>query len=112
MDAPQRITDLRAVADTLADERSGGWLANSIAAGIAQALEAQHKPTVAEQISDLLISGLTGRLLLAELRRRFSQASRGDVFLGIAMAASWTEAWITLAEVERDIAQAETVAAA
>ena len=63
--------------------------------------------STAEDLADLLTSGLVGRQLIGELWRRFDRATRWDVFLGVALAATLMEARITLAEVERDLAQAE-----
>jgi hypothetical protein len=43
-------------------------------------------------LADLLISGVTGFRLMAELRERFPHANRSDVFFGVAMAISLFEA--------------------
>ena len=47
---------------------------------------------VACELADILISGVTGLRLIAELRQRFPHANRSDVFFGVAMAISLLEA--------------------
>jgi hypothetical protein len=48
--------------------------------------------SVADQIADVLVSGLTGTALMAALNRSFATASRADVFTAVAMAISLHEA--------------------
>jgi hypothetical protein len=108
VDLSQRIDDLHDIADGLCSEASGGWLARSIADGVEAEMAASKPPTPAEAIAELITSGLVGRHLQAALWRHFATASRGDVFLGIALAATIFEGKVTLAELERAIHSAET----
>jgi hypothetical protein len=113
MSASRRIAELNTVAESLRDERGGGWLARRIAEGIVEELEASKPPTPLEAIAELIASsGLVGRHLEAALWRHFADLSRADVFAGVALAASLVEARITLAELEFRIAGAEMAEAA
>ena len=48
--------------------------------------------TIADELADLVTSGVTGMRLLSNLNQGFGKASRADVFFGIAMAVSLFEA--------------------
>lgn len=111
--ALQRISELNALADSLAEERGGGWLARAIAEGLARELEAAAPPTPAEALAELIgSSGLVGRHLEAALWGHFADLSRADVFAGVALAATHIEARLTLAALESRISRAELAGAA
>jgi hypothetical protein len=71
------------------------------------ATERQQRPHTADRIAELLTSGIVGVQLLTQLWDRFHTASRFDVFLGVAMATTLSEARIALADAEVKIADAQ-----
>ncbi len=97
----QRLADLeRIAAEQEAVTPGGGWLARLFAERIAAEIEAGRPPPIESQIEGLLTSGLTGAALLRELWARFGQASRSEVFAGVAMAATVLVARAALAEID------------
>ena len=110
---PQSLKDRLADLDRMATETfpdgTRGWLAGAIREGIIRKLEEDRaaQRTVAQQIEAVLTSGLTGAELCAALRTHFGQATRADVFLGVALAITVMEARVTLAETEMKITRLE-----
>lgn len=55
---------------------------------------------VSAEIAALLTSGVHGRALLQALFDRFGGAKRFEVFLGVALAVTQFETWLTMSETE------------
>jgi len=107
MDLPQRVAELDAAANALADEPAGGWLPRTIADAVAAKMAAEKPPRTAEALRDLFLSSMSGPALLAVLDEHFAGASRSDVFFGAVLAIVEFSGLLTLAQLELRIAQAE-----
>jgi hypothetical protein len=106
----ERLAELTDIADhRLADEDGGGWLARAIRDSTIAKLEENRKPesTTSEDIASLATAGLPIWLFLQELRRRFGQVSRHDVFLAFAATVQIMEARVTLAQLDVAITKGE-----
>lgn len=89
-----RIRDLSAIAANLADERSGGWLANAMAEDLSAELQAEQeaKATTADRLTQAGLSGLTGLRLMQALRPIAAKASRDDFVFAVALIVTSFEA--------------------
>jgi hypothetical protein len=97
--AEKRIAELdRLVAEREADG-DNPWLARAIREAVQRSLEASLQgPFAHEEMAQVLLSGLTGTALLAELWRRFPSIRRADVYAAAALAVTLLQTDIVLAQ--------------
>jgi len=88
------------IAKQEAHQRGGGWLARTVQDALLAKIEANKPPSPDREIEAVLVSGLAGAALLNEMWARFGQATRWDVFLGVASAVTILTARATLAEID------------
>jgi hypothetical protein len=105
MDLSERIAELDALTESLADEPCGAWLSRCIADSLRSKLDAEQRPRTAVAVYGLLTSGLAGPALLEALSEHFGDVSRWDLFYGAVLAVTDLSTRLTLIELEWRIAR-------